>query len=455
MKFDAMDLEELESALYDAFPDDNSFNRMLTHGFGSSVAARLGNAKYAERLLAVLEWAGARDRHDQLVRIARRANPDNSKLRAFEKKIGSSIRTEDLKELEKLLVTEVLELQHVLDVGRGFDDVLWSPLVEPEDVRTAFRRIVDRLASMSKQPDGSLPLYTFAMELATLVGHEVAVQEWVKSLRLGVPPRVRLAAHPSSTAVRSRDPTGAQVLERIVKQSRALQHIATLRRAMERAEYQVCRVLTKDGTGTGFLVSRNVVLTCQHVIDGCTPAGITLEFDYKVRTPGQPAAPGTKYMVKSILETSPPSAADCLAPPKATEATSHELDYAVLHVDGDPGDEVVDGNARGWVELAATGHEIARGSDLVIIQHPKGGPLQIIFDEVGNMNTGKTRVTYTANTEPGSSGSPCFNADWQVIALHHSGDPRLQIPAQYNEGVPLATIRSQLKGGTRKVLGWP
>jgi V8-like Glu-specific endopeptidase len=403
----------------------------------------------------VLKWAGARDRHDQVVRVARRANPDNAKLRDLEKKIGTGIRTEDLMELEKVLVTAPLELQHVLDVGRGFDDVLWRPLVEPEGVQTAFRRIVDRLASMPKQPDGALPLYTFAVELAALVDREAAVQDWVTSLRLGAPPRVRLAARPSSKAVRSGDLAGARALERIVKQSRAFQHIAILRRAMERAEYQVCRVLTQGGAGTGFLVARDVVLTCEHVVHGVAPAGITLEFDYKVRTPGQPAAPGPKYMVKSILETSPPSAADSLAPPKSVEATSNELDYAFLHVDGDPGDEVVDGNARGWVELAAAGHEILKGSDLVIVQHPLGGPMQIVFDEIGEVNAGKTRVTYTANTEPGSSGSPCFNADWQVVALHHSGDPRLQIPAQYNEGVPLATIRTRLEDGTRRALGWP
>lgn len=260
MKFDGPELEELEIALYDAFPDDSSFNRMLTHGFGSSAAARLGSARYADRALVVLEWAGARDRHDQLVRVARRANLDNPKLRAFEKKIGTSIRTEDLRDLERLLVTEALELQHVLDVGRSFDAVLWSPLVEIEDVRTAFRRNVDRLASMPQQPDGSLPLYTFATELAALLGRENVVHEWMKSLGIGAVPRVRLAARPSNQANWSRDPFGARVLERIVKQSRALQHISTLRRAMERAEYQVCRILTESGTGTGFLVARDVVL---------------------------------------------------------------------------------------------------------------------------------------------------------------------------------------------------
>ncbi len=32
---------------------------------------------------------------------------------------------------------------------------------------------------------------------------------------------------------------------------------------------------------------------------------------------------------------------------------------------------------------------------------------------------------YTTDTEPGSSGSPCFNDQWELIALHHSGVPQM------------------------------
>lgn len=266
------------------------------------------------------------------------------------------------------------------------------------------------------------------------------------------PDNVRLSAfHKRFTAGR----TQAEALERVVKQARAMQHISALREAIERAEYQVCRVLpTNSGQGTGFLVSRDVVLTCQHVIDGAAPAQLTLEFDYKVRVPGKPAAPGRTYRVTSILETSPPSPADAVPPPKPTEASLKELDYAFLRVDGAPGDEVVDGKPRGWGEIAALGHVILSGTDLTIVQHPDGGPMKVAFDEVLAVNNGRTRVTYTTNTEGGSSGSPCFNADWQIVALHHSGDPRLETPAQYNEGIPLATIRTQVTQETRKILGW-
>ena len=32
---------------------------------------------------------------------------------------------------------------------------------------------------------------------------------------------------------------------------------------------------------------------------------------------------------------------------------------------------------------------------------------------------------YRTDTEPGSSGSPCFNDPWELVALHHSGVPDL------------------------------
>ena len=55
-----------------------------------------------------------------------------------------------------------------------------------------------------------------------------------------------------------------------------------------------------------------------------------------------------------------------------------------------------------------------------------------------------TRVRYTLPTEPGSSGSPVFDGDWSLIALHHSGDPRTKNPA-YNEAIPAEKIAARPK----------
>jgi V8-like Glu-specific endopeptidase len=58
-------------------------------------------------------------------------------------------------------------------------------------------------------------------------------------------------------------------------------------------------------------------------------------------------------------------------------------------------------------------------------------------------------VHYRTPTDPGSSGSPVFNALWEVMALHHGGSastPRLRGEGTYeaNEGISLSAIRRAL-----------
>ena len=115
---------------------------------------------------------------------------------------------------------------------------------------------------------------------------------------------------------------------------------------------------------------------------------------------------------------------------------------------------------RGWVEMPKAPHEFAPGSALFIVQHPKGNPLQLALDTeaVIGANANGTRVTYRTNTEPGSSGSPCFNRDWELVALHHLGDPDYSVghAAAYNQGVPITAIQHLLAGRNRSdLLGDP
>jgi hypothetical protein len=103
---------------------------------------------------------------------------------------------------------------------------------------------------------------------------------------------------------------------------------------------------------------------------------------------------------------------------------------------------------------------LAPEAPLLILQHPDSAPLKLALDMSGVLgpNGNGTRVKYSVNTEGGSSGAPCFNTDWQLVALHHSGDPNFDPdhkPA-YNEGIPIGAILALLtERGKRDLLGKP
>src|SRR4029078_1187244 len=40
-------------------------------------------------------------------------------------------------------------------------------------------------------------------------------------------------------------------------------------------------------------------------------------------------------------------------------------------------------------------------------------------------------IHYSTDTDPGSSGSPVFNDQWEVISLHHSGVPKTDENGNY------------------------
>jgi V8-like Glu-specific endopeptidase len=80
-------------------------------------------------------------------------------------------------------------------------------------------------------------------------------------------------------------------------------------------------------------------------------------------------------------------------------------------------------------------------------------PLKLALDSEGVLgySPNERRLRYRTNTLNGSSGSPVFNQDWEILALHHAGDP--QYPylnrGAYNEGVPIAAIWKHLSADVK------
>ena len=138
-----------------------------------------------------------------------------------------------------------------------------------------------------------------------------------------------------------------------------------------------------------------------------------------------------------------------------TPAPDH-LDYALLRIAGAPGHQQVAGDVagvtpspRGWITLPTEAYPFTAQTPLLILQHPDGKELKLAIDTdaIIGVNSNGTRVRYRTNTEAGSSGAPCFDAHWNLVALHHAGDPNYAALHQpsYNQGIPLTAILTLLQ----------
>ncbi|TDH28695.1 serine protease [Segetibacter sp. 3557_3] len=82
-----------------------------------------------------------------------------------------------------------------------------------------------------------------------------------------------------------------------------------------------------------------------------------------------------------------------------------------------------------------------------VIGHPYGGTLQLSFQDNILLDCEDPRLHYRTPTEGGSSGSPVFNQQWELIGLHHAGSVEMSClngkPGTYNanEGIAIQTIR--------------
>jgi hypothetical protein len=196
------------------------------------------------------------------------------------------------------------------------------------------------------------------------------------------------------------------------------------------------------------------VLTNHHVLTDvlagtAAPSSVSCVFDYHVRADST-LNRGTAYgLAGNWLEAaSPPSAADLSADSTAIPSPD-ELDYALIRLAGAAGAATVPtGRERGWVDVFAEPPPVKPGLPLLIIQHPAEKPMQLAIDTAGvlTVNSNNTRLTYGVNTLGGSSGSPCFSFDLELVALHHSGS------AMSNEGIPISAIARHLRDTTG---AWP
>jgi hypothetical protein len=250
-------------------------------------------------------------------------------------------------------------------------------------------------------------------------------------------------------------------LQRNVKPYLAKLDIRVWAERLIKIERRVCRVeLEGEALGTGFLVGPDTVLTNWHVFEAAKNAGnlakLGCRFDYEVLSDGTTQAGQLVLLAGAdALGTSPYSPGEQAGQPDDPLPTAEQLDYALLRLATRVGDQQVDGAARGWITLPKAVLPLAADAPILIVQHPEGSPMKLAMDTqaVVGLNGNGTRIRYRTNTEPGSSGSPVFSMDWDLVALHHYGDPKYLNPL-FNQGVPIELIRQRIeKDGQGGALG--
>lgn len=222
-----------------------------------------------------------------------------------------------------------------------------------------------------------------------------------------------------------------------------------------KASRSVCRIQVRDeagrmlGHGTGFLVSPVLLLTNNHVLDRieyCRRSLADFNFEDDIN------------FIPKDTKTFP-------LEPDSFFYTSPELDFTLVAVrttaiDGTPLDDF------GFLRMEEKSGKALLGEYVTVIQHPDGGTKQITLRENEVVDMPDCYIHYLTDTKPGSSGSPVFNDQWKVVALHHAGvqkkndqgqvlsidgtvwDPSMgedRIAWEANEGIRISSICHHLR----------
>ena len=157
--------------------------------------------------------------------------------------------------------------------------------------------------------------------------------------------------------------------------------------------------------GTGFVVSARLLLTNNHVLPAAESARNSLvDFDFEDDESFKPRTP-----VVFGLD------------PDHFFYTNAALDFTLVAVRPIANDAEVELRSFGHLPLYASKDKVLVDEYVAVIQHPGGAPKKVALRNNRIVDVFDDFVHYTTDTDRGASGSPVFNDQWQVVALHHAG----------------------------------
>lgn len=167
------------------------------------------------------------------------------------------------------------------------------------------------------------------------------------------------------------------------------------------------------GFGTGCLVSPRLLLTNNHVLSSPSVARFsTVEFLFQNGIDGKPLTSHTFELQPDVFFLTD-EALDFTLVAVAAESRANGLTAERIPL-----------SRFGFNRLSAQQGKVLIGESINIIQHPSGKPKHVALQQNEMIDRLGDFLHYRTDTAPGSSGSPLYNNQWEVIGLHHSGVPR-------------------------------
>lgn len=301
--------------------------------------------------------------------------------------------------IERVVTDAGMEIWKIVLDGSALDQ--WNSIV----VYASFQQKVGALVNVARKDFPEDPVF------------KAAAEGGIKEIR-----------GPEFTA----PPVAKESLEALTQGASTLLPVHFLRQGAEAARSVALVRRADGGKGTGFLLPGNWFLTNHHVIwDAATAAQEGTEaffnYDYEaIDAPPDSKHKPFKFDPANGFHTSPVKGGD---------------DWTAVRIAGDAV------SLFGHLTLCRAGAQVR---DFVnIIQHAGGLAKRIALYHNTVVAVGDRRVRYLTDTLPGSSGSPVFNSQWGVVALHHSHanatDPDTGRPLACNEGIPASVLIEALE----------
>lgn len=185
----------------------------------------------------------------------------------------------------------------------------------------------------------------------------------------------------------------------------------------------------RAGFGTGFLIGGGLMMTNNHVLQSRETARRSYAtFNHEHDVDGTLRIPVQFQITGDVFVTS----------------VSH--DYSIVSVSPVATDGTTRLDSFGHIQLLPRSGKALKKEYVNIIQHPGGDYKKVALRN--NLVVGRRDqfLYYATDTQKGSSGSPVFNEQWQLAALHHMAIPDPARPGQYkaNRGIRISSIMDDI-----------